>query len=479
MATNTTKQPHRDDGAILIIVLVISLVLSVVVVSVAKYTTTALSYGRVSEARTHRVAAAQAAMDDAIERLELKRSLCGTLSGTSAQVINGQFPVLDGAQAKVTCQLVSGQLPPSDGWAIVITGQGVAAGTDTLVTEAGGQPTIEGPVYTHAYQRINLSKPTTLLKGDLWYLDATCSGGTAGDASDVHFTRSGITVAKLNFDPTTRGSYCTNQTWQNLFNQVPPTDTLAAVTATVPAAPLADGPQPGTCKVFYPGHYTLANKPVLAANNYFVSGDYYFDNIGTLNLAGTKMTMGNMSTAADFAYPLLEENDAADACHGERVADNTDGATLYIGGNTQIAAANQSGFEVSRRQHGAFYVSMQVVNSTLPVTTPVIASDPGSNKDIALNGLVWAPYSSIDFGTVSAKKDAAIRGGAVVAKFTGTISNAPGGGFLIKVPTSEASIKLLLESTAILNGSSTTVSVVADYRPTTGQLAVNSWRVVN
>lgn len=61
--------------------------------------------------------------------------------------------------------------------------------------------------------------------------------------------------------------------------------------------------------------------------------------------------------------------------------------------------------------------------------------------------------------------------------FEGTISNAPGGGFLIEVPTSEQAVKLLLESTAVDEHGSTTVRVVADWRPTTGDLAVNSWRV--
>src|SRR3954447_13145995 len=142
-------QKLQDEGAILIIVLVIAVILSVTVMAVANYAGATLRYGRVSENRTHRVAAAQAAMDDAIERLELKRSLCSALTGTAPQPINAQFPVVNGATASVTCQVVSGQLPPSDGWAIVITGEGAGATGATLKTEAGGTPSIEGPVYTH------------------------------------------------------------------------------------------------------------------------------------------------------------------------------------------------------------------------------------------------------------------------------------------------------------------------------------------
>src|SRR4051794_28406837 len=79
----TSGDVGEDRGAILIIVLVIAVILSVTVIAVANYAGATLRYGRVAENRTHRVAAAQAAMDDAIERLELKRSLCSALSGTA------------------------------------------------------------------------------------------------------------------------------------------------------------------------------------------------------------------------------------------------------------------------------------------------------------------------------------------------------------------------------------------------------------
>jgi hypothetical protein len=476
MSRHSTDQ--SDRGMILPMVLVISIVLATVVVGVASYGIATLRYGRVTEGRAHRLAAAQGAMDDAIERLELKRSLCSTLAGSGPQSINPGFPPVNGAEATVTCEVVSDLLPPSDGWAIVITGEGGA--NPTLDLRNGGNPTIEGPIYTHDISKISLDKPTTLLKGDLWHLDTVCAPGAAGT---VAFRPSLITVPQLTFDPS-RGTYCTNQTWSDLFNQVPPTQQVATILDA--PAPLDDGPLAGTCKLFFPGRY--GSKPVLALHNYFQSGDYLFDNIGNLDMAGNQLTMGNIESDKDSAYPLLEANDDDAACKAERLADPNvggTGATLYLGGNSRITVSNHSDFEISRRRHGNYLVSMQVLaspvlaSSTVPIGTAIIASDSGNNKDIAMNGLLWAPYHGISFGTVSAKKDAAIRGGAVVASLIGKISTAGEGGFLIRVPTSEASVELLLVSTALIDGASTTVRVIADWRPTTGQLAVNSWRVVN
>jgi len=464
---------HRraDRGAILPITLIVVVVLGAIVLAMANYASATLSYGQVSEARANRLAAAQAAMDDAIERLELKRSLCSTTAGAAAQPINLDFPAINGAQALVTCQIIGGEVPPADGWAIVVTGEGLTG--PGLQTNAGGRPKIEGPVYVFNHNTVSLSKKTTMVKGDLWHEDDACSGGSP-TGGDVAFKRSNVAISNLVFDPTTRGTYCTNRSWKELFAVAPPTSHVSAIPLALP--PVEDGPAGGKCKLFYPGRYTTA--PVLADNNYFRSGDYVFDNVGVLRVKGQHVTFGNIPASDDFAYPLLEENDTATTCLGERQADpNKTGATVYLGGNSRILAEANAGFEVSRRQQGQYWVSLQALDS-VPKGTLLIESDPGGTKDIALNGLVYAPYSHVSFGTVSAKKDAAIRGGAVVASFEGTISQA-GDGFLIKVPTSDQSIKVLLESTATDSRSSTSVSVIADWRPTTGALAVNSWRVAN
>lgn len=393
------RHSDNDRGSILLMVLVVSVTLAAVVATLAGYAAGTLRYGRVTETRANRLASAQAAMDDAIERLELKRSLCSTGAGGAGdpQTINPEFPAVNGVIASVTCEVVSGAVPPADGWAIVVTGEGSATGP-RLETNAGGEPWIEGPVYVFDAGTVSLAKPTTLVKGDLWHEDASC-------AADKPFRRSDVVVPKLEFDPTTRGTYCTKSSWQELFNVPPPVPDFTSL--PVNPAPVDDVTRAGDCLVFFPGRYTTP--PALADNNYFKSGNYYFDNFGVLTVKGENLTFGDIAPATDFVYPLLDENDTSDTCREERVADpNKSGATVYLDGNSQITVKASSGFEISRRRQGNFSVSLHVLRSSSSYA--VIQSDPGATKDVALNGLVWAPYSKISFGTVSAKKDAAIRG---------------------------------------------------------------------
>ena len=50
----------------------------------------------------------------------------------------------------------------------------------------------------------------------------------------------------------------------------------------------------GTCRVYYPGTYTVANKPDLDGTGevYFKSGIYYFDNVGEIKVNDTVVTGG-------------------------------------------------------------------------------------------------------------------------------------------------------------------------------------------
>lgn len=81
---SSRRRRRRDRGNALPLTLVVGTVLSLVVVATANYTVTTLRYGQVAESRANTLAAANAAMDDAIEQLRLKRSLCATAAGMPA-----------------------------------------------------------------------------------------------------------------------------------------------------------------------------------------------------------------------------------------------------------------------------------------------------------------------------------------------------------------------------------------------------------
>jgi type II secretory pathway pseudopilin PulG len=490
----TRPTTPRDQGSVLPLVLVVSVIMAIVVAAVATYAATTLRSGQEVEARADRLATADAAMEDALENLQLRRqigALCGTLAGSSSGV-SAAFPeVINGASASVNCRIVGGVLPPTDGWALVVTGlQGGSApgtavppGQRTFVFTNGGTPEIGGPVYVHdpSTSRMDFSQPTTIVEGDVWYPDNTC----AGAGSDIKFERSTVGVDNdLAFDPATRGVYCLNRTWVDLFGAGPDLGAVPAGAVSVDPAPDANG-----CKVFSPGVYT--SQPVLGNNNYFQSGNYEFRNIGLLEIKGQAVHMGNDPTLGND-YPVTENSVCDFARQNDPNVNAADpatfGATLYTSGNTQIEAKANGSFEISRRQQtyqrpgfptaSVSLVAMHVINSSLAPNTPILLADNGNKKQIALNGLFWAPYSYVYFDTVPSEKAAVLRGGAVIGRFEGGVT-ASASGFVIEVPTSSASTKLLLTATATDTQGDTAVRVVADYRPTSGETAVNSWRVVN
>ncbi|MCU0261490.1 MAG: hypothetical protein MUE78_10760, partial [Ilumatobacteraceae bacterium] len=324
-------------------------------------------------------------------------------------------------------------------------------------------------------------------EGDIWYPDTTCAGG----AGDIKFERSITPVdTDLRFDPTTRGVYCLNRTWVELFGAGPTPGAVPGGAVNVNPAPDANG-----CKIFSPGIYT--SPPVLGNNNYFQSGNYEFRNIGLLEVKGQAVHMGNDPSLGNN-YPVTENTPCDFARQNDPNVDNTTadgdpvdpatfGVTLYTSGNTQIETEANGSFEISRRQQqfvrpngtpAVSLVAMHVLNSTLGPNTPILLADNGNKKQVALNGLLWAPYSYVYFDTVPSEKAAVLRGGAVVGRFEGGVT-ASASGFVIEVPSASSSTKLLLTATATDNRGDTSVRVVADYRPTSGATAVNSWRVVS
>lgn len=466
--TDQFVHAHRDRGAILPLVLAVSIAISLIVVSIATYTATTLRYGQVSEARAGRVASAQGAMDDALEQLSLRSSLCATAAGGAG--IDVPFPVdINGTSVVVTCRIVGGALPPADGWAIVITEEGAPAdASKTFRFTLGGKPEINGPVYLTNPTRALFSQPTTIVEGDIWYPDAACAETVAGDTG-LQFSRSPLTLSNLSFDPTTRGLYCLNRGWKQLFGEnlaeAPEVATYTTDASFHNRAYSLDG----SCRVFEPGLYTTLP---LGNSNYFKSGTYIFDNLGYVELHGKTITMGNVVRQS---YPAIDNT----ACDIARSKDADDGgATLYTRGNTRFESKANSGIEISGRRVGTATVAVHVLDSTLGYATPLFTADNGAKKEVAIQGLLWAPYNSLQFDTIPSQKAAVLRGGAVVAGFTGGVS-AAASGFVIEVPTSASSTRLLLESVATDDRASNTVRVVADYRPSSGEVAVASRRILD
>ena len=470
----------RDRGAVLPMVLAVAVVLGIVVAAVATYTATALRYGQVAEARAKRVAAAQGAMDDALEQLALRSSLCATALGTDG--IEVPFPEqINDTDVVVSCEIVGASLPPSDGWAIVITGEGAPADlSPTFRFTLGGKPEINGPIYLADPNRSNFSKPTTIVEGDVWHPAGGSCGNEFSADPDTQYGKSDVSLNNLSFDPSSRGIYCVNKQWDELF---PPSNLHTSPSVAVYDADMLKGAPArefhnlpyaidGACRVFDPGYYTSLP---LGNNNYFKSGNYVFDDLGLVELKGTTVTMGQVDRQE---YPAIDNS----ACDNARLNDlDQTGATLYIRGDTRFQSRANSGLEVSGRPQGPgenkAMVAVQVLQSDLGYNVPLMTADNGAKKEISIQGLLWAPENSLFFETIPAQKAAVLRGGAVVARFEGGVS-AAAIGFVIEVPTSKSSTKLMLEATATDDRASNTVRSIVEYRPSTGEIAVNSRRLL-
>jgi hypothetical protein len=462
---------HTDDrGSILPIVLVIVLVLAVVVVATAKYATGTLKYGQVAEQRADLIATASAAMDDAIEQIGLRGDFAICATGVGGSGISKDFPeVINDATARVTCRLAPGSLPTTEGFALIVTGEGVTSPGPSLQFSLGGRPEIGGPVFVHDATFIDLQQPSTIVQGDLWYTDNTCAGDPAGTNPEAVFERSSVIVPQLSFDPPTRGINCINRTWFDIAGTGPtiPTAALTALPTDPPTA-LITTPD-GDCTVFVEGRYTSLP---LTDNNYFESGLYLFDDIGYVGMNKQRITIGNSD---QLGFPAITNS----ACDSIRTADSVDGATVYVQGDAQFdIIGNDTSFEIAGRGQAGTpsLVALQVIDAVIDHTKPLLAAENGAKREIALNGLLFAPYRALDFETIPAQKAAVLRGGAVVAKLLGSVS-AAGSGFVIETPASGAQTKLVLDSTATQDGTSTTIRVVTDIRPATGAVAMNSWRV--
>lgn len=447
-------------------VLVVTVVLAIVVTAIATYSATNLRYGQVVEARAGRLAAAQGALDDAIEQLTLQNPICPTAGGAGIDV---PFPEpINGANVVVNCQLSGTTLPELEGWAIVVTGEGAPSGTSPIFDLDNSQPIeIGGPVFVQQPNRVSLKSTTRIVQGDFWYPDVACAESAPGDPG-IQYQSSTLSITNLTFD-VGRGPYCINRNWDQLFASPPPVSADVATFAANPAAWNPPYTASGSCRVFEPGYYTTA--PDLGSSNYFRSGVYVFDDVGLVTLQGKTATFGQIVRQG---FPAIENT----ACNAVRNADDPSGATLYTRGDTRFETRSNSGLEISGREQGNASVSLHVLDTSLAYSSAYMGADNGNKKEMAFQGLVWAPTSSFVFDTVPVDKAAMLRGGAVVASYRGRVA-ASASGFLIEVAAGPANTRLVLNSTATDDRGASTVRAVVQYRPSTGEVAVNSRRVLD
>ena len=466
---NIRTNPQTDRGAILPLVLVMSLVIAIVIMALADYVATSLRYGNVVEERADRLAAADGGLRYAIERLG-NSAYAGCLSNLGTTGFTIDFPVqVNGADVDVTCTKGSNGIGDIKAWALIVTGQGVPNGQFHWSSQGGAGKTklLGGPIWITDPGRSDLKAPIEIEDGDIWYHRADCENPAPPLTLE----------SALTFTPDYRGTICIEQTWDQVYS-APTVGAFAPVTdvSNTNPAPVIDG---NGCRVFRPGRYTVA--PSLGKNNYFQSGNYYFHNV-VLDIGGT-VTAG----WPDFNNFGDQQFVANAACDSAMSADSTSGsapgATFYLGGSSKVEIGNKGSLEVMRRLQGDSLVSIQALDtsnvnqqaSSLGWNNNVIWTKSGANSDLAIHGLVWAPRAQLEFGNVTNAANGQLLGGAAIARVV-LQSSASASAFIIRVEGSPFEFELRLDSTATLNGLSTTMTAVVQVDDQ-GTTAVRSLRV--
>ena len=474
-AARRRRGGRGDRGALLPLTLVVTVVVSAVVLSLVGYTSANLRYGRVVEDRADRLSAAEAGMRHVLEKVQINGLLCSTNAGNGAGIDIEIPDRISGADVSVNCRKVDGTLSNITSWAVVVTGEGLPAGEKGFITTTGNGKTkvFGGPSFVADPSLMGIEAPLEIRDGDLWTTDPSCSRGGQFSSSTPS-----PSWGDLTFSPANRGLWCTEQEWDDLFLEPRVPSSLSALPLNPPPVDV------GTCRVFRPGRYTT--KPAFGANNYLRSGDYVFQGTGEMNIKQMTITAGRQGVAGDQQEI---ENPACDAYRDNQ--DVPTGATFYMSGNSRFTMQAGGALEILRRQHDDDFVSIHALSSgapwpasTLDWTTPVLASDPGNGKQLAVHGQVWAPRTTIEFGEVASSAVAQLSGGVVVARLAAAAS-ASVSGFVIQVQGSPQQDKFTFTAHAEKNGV-TEVRVVAQLRfssPPSGigvgtwEMAMNSWRV--
>jgi hypothetical protein len=461
---------------VLPIVLVLSVVLALVVVALADYASTTLRQGQTAEASADRLATANGAMDNALEDIQRNASSC-LLFGQSYSLSD----TINGIPADITCDWGGDQPDVLDAFALIITGDGTGRSGEmlTITNAASTEKVFEGPVYLAAppsASSMNLQAPLTIKNGDLFYTSSPCPGAVA-KPGNLTLTPAGYTLK------------CKTQDWITLFQGKKPPEPNVTVAADFP---LRDGSvrpaqDANGCYVWSPGKYTTPPNLANQSYNYFASGDYYFDfgGSGRWELNNAFVLMGWPGASG----PSIDGPDPGDTlannpCRDAWNESNHAGAAVYLGGASNVRVSQGSTFEVSGKAHGDYIVGIQAleaagVASTVRGNSTVVSTGSGSNKQLSVQGLVWAPYAAFVFDLVSNEAVAALTGGAVVGELSAGAS-ASANNFLITVGTQATESVLTLTATAV-NSGSTSVRAVLDVRTegTSTSYGIQSRRVLD
>lgn len=477
------RRASSEDGNILIIVLVFMVVLGLIVA--ASFANAGANFRNTVGVRANEQKgyAADAGMDWAIKRVRTDSTLCptvGTFQGNTFGAIP-DGPSVNGKTPTFKCTVTQGSVSGANGFAIITTSSTPAGALDTSGAKT---KTVNGPVW--ASDIANNISNIVVTSGGVWEDKAQgCTTKPAGLTIDPPFTYTCTTDA--NPAP--------------LVPHVLPTSGIRTA-----AARPATGNGDNNCRVFTPGRYANANGFVLAKDNYLVSGVYFLDNVGLIDVTKLQLVGG--------AAQPEEEPDripgvvpcSTDAANGGASPAGSTGVKVILGGNSRIVVGNPSGrLELFSRFGGAADegtqgISLQTVcsasgslpgtnctgtdsswsgkASTLTDTTNSLL-DSGNNGNTVLlriHGQVYAPNALLSFNATN-DSNAWLLGGVVIGRIT-LRQQATVDAVKVSVVAGLGSRTMTIESTVNLASERRLRSVVnlLVANDVTRSLTIKSWR---
>ncbi|MDJ0771265.1 MAG: hypothetical protein QNJ12_20925 [Ilumatobacter sp.] len=390
----------RDRGAVLPIALVFVVVLSLVLIALARLTSTNLSVVSVTRDRTEDLYVRDAGIEIAIQALldDAATTLCENPSAGVETV--GTYDV-NGASVTVTCETTAGGPGASGGGAPVFVatgytyGNGSSPNRDELVhvpNDKGTKIIVDAWAYNFGGFKFAGSDPELEFGSDLLQHTDKCmqsSGGT----------------------PTVVG------TWSCNSDPVPDPNPDAWIPTDDPANPQSGG----TCDlIFYPGRYDSDDKAKLANfqssdSYYFASGVYYFEDVDEIQFEGLIHAGAPGGDTPELLQPPCADDAIAESLvAGPNPEINGSGVVFVFGRQAwmKVASNPQNVVEMFSRQTGRAategtamddhtLITITSATTTTGAAATVFDQEKGiitSNPEatMLLHGTVYMPTSHLE-----------------------------------------------------------------------------------
>lgn len=484
----------EDTGAILLMVLLFMVGVALIIGSLLTVTSTAeiaTSAHNTAHADDYAI---DGGMEYGIDEIRNPSNPNWCTGVTSATIL------LNGSPVNITCHATSGSITRISNWALATYDPGGMS----LSTQSGARSPIQvlGPTYIAGGMKLQSQIE----------IDARCStngfptGCTGPDGKGNIYQHAPdcttATATSLNPQSTSNQINRENGLWQwSCTTYVPSTD--PAPPSTVPGLPLPPAIT-GSCTILYPGKYTKTGgldsylMPSLNDQNsvYLVSGVYYFDNVGTIDL-------GNNSSKASTIFGGVPSSGEVKEINGTPCASDPPGwnqgtgVEIVLGGNSAIDT-DKGGMELysytppgGLRQPSLVSVPGPVPTASLgqpaawplswdPSTidgAPILYTSSGNQPNVAIHGLVYTPNGSVSlFGTNNSVGE--ILGG-VMAWDVSLQKSASASNFDIATSISPITSVANLTASTVYGGKTITVSAQVVYHNSDGSITINSWTINN